>query len=175
MLSHSRELDKLVLDVSRMREKMRNHLDKSTDEFIDIKQAIGGLVDIEFLAQYLVLANCHAHACLSQRCDNLSIFKQLASLDILTEEDQQLLANCYQKLRGLGHKATLQNEALLVSKKYGARTRTSDVSMAKIFILKLIFYYIKISIYVNKHFFGLSNRHSSSRYLGASLIKTKVR
>lgn len=116
VLSHSRELDKLVLDVSRMREKMRNHLDKSTDEFIDIKQAIGGLVDIEFLAQYLVLANCHAHACLSQRCDNLSIFKQLASLDILTEEDQQLLANCYQKLRGLGHKATLQNEALLVSK-----------------------------------------------------------
>ena len=95
---------------------MRNHLDKSTDELVDIKQGIGGLVDIEFLAQYLVLANCHTHVSLSQRCDNLSIFKQLAYLEILTDEEQHLLANCYQKLRGLGHKATLQNEALLMSK-----------------------------------------------------------
>ncbi|MDX2369216.1 MAG: bifunctional glutamine synthetase adenylyltransferase/deadenyltransferase, partial [Colwellia sp.] len=116
ILTHTRELDKLKVDVSSMREKMRNHLDKSTDALIDIKQGIGGLVDIEFLAQYLVLAHCHTYASLSQSCDNLSIFKQLANLEILTEEEQQLLANCYQKLRGLGHKATLQNEALLMSK-----------------------------------------------------------
>lgn len=116
ILSQTRELDKLKIDVSHMREKMRNHLDKSTDELVDIKQGVGGLVDIEFLAQYLVLAHCHAHASLSQRCDNLSIFKQLARIEILTEEEQQLLANGYQKLRGLGHKATLQNEALLMSK-----------------------------------------------------------
>ena len=116
ILSQTRTLDKLKDDVSKMREKMRNHLDKSTDELVDIKQGVGGLVDIEFLAQYLVLANCHKHISLSQRCDNLSIFKQLAHLEILTQEEQQLLANCYQKLRGLGHKATLQNEALLMSK-----------------------------------------------------------
>jgi len=116
ILSLPRELDKLKVDVKDMREKMRNHLDKSTDELIDLKQGVGGLVDIEFLAQYLVLANCHTHANLSQRCDNLSIYQQLASYEILTKGDQQVLANCYQKLRGLGHKATLQNEALLVGK-----------------------------------------------------------
>lgn len=116
ILGHKRELDKLKDDVNKMREKMRKHLDKSTDELMDIKQGIGGLVDIEFLAQYLVLANCHTHATLSQRCDNLSIFKLLASHEILTKDEQQFLAKCYQKLRGLGHKATLQNEALLVSK-----------------------------------------------------------
>ena len=116
ILNLTRESNKLRVEVSSMREKMRNHLDKSTDKLIDIKQGVGGLVDIEFLAQYLVLENCHAHTCLSQPCDNLSIFKQLTSLELLTEEDQQLLTNCYQKLRGLGHKATLQNEALLVNK-----------------------------------------------------------
>jgi len=116
ILGKTRVLDKLRDDVHKMREKMRNHLDKSTDELVDIKQGIGGLVDIEFLAQYLVLANCHLYTDLSQCCDNLSIFKQLASLEILTAAEQQLLANCYQKLRGLGHKATLQNEALLISK-----------------------------------------------------------
>jgi glutamate-ammonia-ligase adenylyltransferase len=116
VLSHTRDLDKLRIDVSSMREKMRKHLDKSSRELVDIKQGVGGLVDIEFLAQYLVLAHCHAHTDLSQYCDNLSIFKRLASLEILTKADQQLLANCYQQLRGLGHKATLQNEALLVGK-----------------------------------------------------------
>jgi glutamate-ammonia-ligase adenylyltransferase len=116
VLSHTRELDKLRVEVSNMREKMRKHLDKSTSELVDIKQGVGGLVDIEFLAQYLVLAHCHTHENLSQYCDNLSIFKRLASLEILTKADQQLLANCYQQLRGLGHKATLQNEALLVNK-----------------------------------------------------------
>ncbi len=116
VLSHRRELDMLRDKVSSMREKMRNHLDKSTDELVDIKQGLGGLVDIEFLAQYLVLAHCHAHANLSQRCDNLGIFKLLASIEVLTKEEQQLLANCYQHLRGLCHQATLQNEALLISK-----------------------------------------------------------
>jgi glutamate-ammonia-ligase adenylyltransferase len=114
VLCHQRTLDKLSIEVSDMREKMRNHLDKSTNDKFDIKQGVGGLVDIEFLAQYLVLAHCHENKNLSQYCDNLSIFKQLASLKILTEMEQQLLSNCYQKLRGLGHKATLQNKALLI-------------------------------------------------------------
>lgn len=116
IISLPRALDKLKIDVNTMREKMRSHLDKSTRDLVDLKQGKGGLVDIEFLAQYLVLANCHTHAKLSRYCDNLSIFKQLASHKILTIEDQELLVNCYQKLRGLGNKATLQNQALLVDK-----------------------------------------------------------
>mgnify|MGYP003384388808 FL=1 len=118
ILSIPRELAELKVDVKKMREKMRNHLNKSTGELFDIKQGSGGLVDIEFLAQYLVLAYCQEHESLSLYCDNLSIFKQLAKLEVLTEEDQLLLANSYQQLRGLGHKATLQNEALLVNQRY---------------------------------------------------------
>jgi glutamate-ammonia-ligase adenylyltransferase len=116
VISLPRAFDKLKVDVSTMREKMRSHLDKSTNELIDLKQGSGGLVDIEFLAQYLVLANCHTHENLGQYCDNLNLLKQLASHKIITNEDQELLGNCYQKLRGLGNKATLQNEALLVDK-----------------------------------------------------------
>ena len=97
-----------------MREKMRNHLDKSTDELVDIKQGKGGLVDIEFLAQYLVLAHSAEYITLTERCDNLGIFKSLASLKILSDNEQKLLTDCYQQLRDYGHKATLQNEALLV-------------------------------------------------------------
>lgn len=55
ILNTKRDQQKLKDDVTEMRQKMRKELDKSTDEKIDLKQCIGGLVDIEFLSQYLVL------------------------------------------------------------------------------------------------------------------------
>ena len=116
VLSKKRNLTQLKEEVSNMREKMRNHLDKSADDLIDIKQGVGGLVDIEFLAQYLVLAHGFEYEDLTERCDNLGIFKSLAKLEILSGSEQKLLANSYQQLRDYGHKATLQNEALLINK-----------------------------------------------------------
>jgi len=115
VLRKTRDITKLTAEVSEMREKMRKHLDKSNKELIDIKQGAGGLVDIEFLAQYLVLANSHAYENLTQRCDTLGIFKLLAKLEILTEAEQTILTKSYQQLRHLGHKATLQNETLLIA------------------------------------------------------------
>jgi len=115
VLSEKRDLAQLKEDVNNMREKMRSHLDKSTDDLVDIKQGAGGLVDIEFLAQYLVLAHSEKYANLTERCDNLGIFKSLAELDILSCAEQSLLTKWYQQLRDYGHKATLQNEALLIN------------------------------------------------------------
>ncbi|MGV2871181.1 bifunctional [glutamate--ammonia ligase]-adenylyl-L-tyrosine phosphorylase/[glutamate--ammonia-ligase] adenylyltransferase [Colwellia sp. E150_009] len=116
ILSKKRELTKLKTEVSEMREKMRKHLDKSAGDLIDIKQGEGGLVDIEFLAQYLVLAHSNEHHSLMEHCNNVSIFKSLAALEILSQTEQKLLVNTYQQLRDYGHKATLQNEALLIDK-----------------------------------------------------------
>ena len=116
ILRRKRELPDLKLEVSKMREKMRDHLDKSVDNLIDIKQGTGGLVDIEFLAQYLVLANSFTYDSLPERCDNSGIFSLLSKLEVLSNEEQSLLENSYQQLRDFGHKATLQNEALLVDK-----------------------------------------------------------
>ncbi len=116
VLSKKRDLTQLKGEVSDMREKMRNHLDKSADDIIDMKQGAGGLVDIEFLAQYLVLAHSYKHESLTERCDNVGIFKSLAKLEILSEPEKKLLINTYEQLRDYGHKATLQNEALLINK-----------------------------------------------------------
>ncbi|MDO6653447.1 bifunctional [glutamate--ammonia ligase]-adenylyl-L-tyrosine phosphorylase/[glutamate--ammonia-ligase] adenylyltransferase [Colwellia sp. 1_MG-2023] len=114
VLNKSRDKVKLKEEVKMMREKMRNHLDKSTDTHLDIKQGAGGLVDIEFIAQYLVLAHSCEHKSLTERCDNLGIFKLLAKLDILTSGEQDILTSNYQQLRHLGHVATLRNENLLI-------------------------------------------------------------
>ena len=114
VLTNKRDIVQLKEDVREMREKMRNHLDKSDGHLIDIKQGGGGLVDIEFLAQYLVLAHSSAHKSLTSRCDTLGIFKLLVKVELLSDMEEKLLTNCYKHLRHLGHQATLKNEALLI-------------------------------------------------------------
>lgn len=116
VLSKKRDLTLLKSEVREMREKMRSHLDKSEGDLVDIKQGEGGLVDIEFLAQYLVLANSCEYVSLMEHCNTVSIFKALVQLDILSDVEQKTLVNTYQQLRDYGHKATLQNESLLVDK-----------------------------------------------------------
>ncbi|ALN63082.1 glutamate-ammonia ligase adenylyltransferase family protein [Lysobacter antibioticus] len=54
-LARERDAAKLRDDVAKMRLKMRAELDRSEAAYFDLKQGEGGLVDLEFLLQYLVL------------------------------------------------------------------------------------------------------------------------
>lgn len=114
ILSKPRELNVLKSDIIKMRDKMRNHLDKSIVNQFDIKQGKGGLVDIEFLAQFLVLANADKTPELMIAYDNLGIFKLLYKFGLLEKVEQELLCNMYQQLRALGHQATMQNAGQLI-------------------------------------------------------------
>lgn len=116
ILSITRDHNNLLSDVIEMREKMRVHLDASSDEFSDIKQGVGGLVDIEFLAQFLVLKYNAAQAEISIDSDNISLFKQLNKFGFIDDFQQKTLIDGYCQLRDLGHKATLQNEKLMLPK-----------------------------------------------------------
>ena len=55
ILSRQREEDALRNDVSGMRQRMRRELDRSSPVLFDLKQGEGGLVDLEFLLQFLIL------------------------------------------------------------------------------------------------------------------------
>jgi len=99
-----------------MRDKMRAHLDKSTPQLLDLKQGRGGMVDIEFLAQYLVLAHGYQHQAIAISSDNLGIFIQLVTDDVITEQELRVLTTSYQQLRVFSHQAILQNEPLLIAK-----------------------------------------------------------
>jgi glutamate-ammonia-ligase adenylyltransferase len=63
-LSRSRDAGKLREEVVGMRLKMRAELDRSDAARFDLKQGAGGLVDLEFLLQYLVLRDSPSHAAL---------------------------------------------------------------------------------------------------------------
>jgi glutamate-ammonia-ligase adenylyltransferase len=63
-LARARDIGKLREEVGSMRLKMRAELDRSDAARFDLKQGAGGLVDLEFLLQYLVLRDSSSHAAL---------------------------------------------------------------------------------------------------------------
>src|SRR5690606_24485157 len=63
-LSRVRDHAVLQADVVSMRARMRAELDRGGDGLFDLKQGEGGLVDLEFLLQYLVLREAHARPAL---------------------------------------------------------------------------------------------------------------
>lgn len=114
-LSQAREATELLNDVSKMRDKMRDHLDKSTNDEKDIKQAAGGLVDIEFLAQFLVLKHAHDKAEVVCFSDNIRIFERLEKQSIISAKQRDILIDAYLQLRYQGHQQTLQDGGRTIS------------------------------------------------------------
>ena len=99
-------LKKSVVD---MREKMRDHLGgKKADRFM-LKQDAGGITDVEFLAQYLVLRYSHERPKLTRWCDNVRIFESLLSQGIMDEQQGMALTHAYTTLRDEIHHRNLLN------------------------------------------------------------------
>ncbi|ABM00866.1 bifunctional [glutamate--ammonia ligase]-adenylyl-L-tyrosine phosphorylase/[glutamate--ammonia-ligase] adenylyltransferase [Shewanella amazonensis] len=98
-------------EVKAMRTKMREHLLKVDEGMFDLKQSPGGIADIEFIAQYLVLAGSAEFEDLTVWSDNVRIFQTAAELDILPLPVAQQLIAAYCTLRDENHRLTLQREA----------------------------------------------------------------
>lgn len=94
-------------DVVSMRDKMRAHLDDSTPERYNPKHGKGGMVDIEFICQYLVLANAAQWPCLLQFTDNVRQLSSLQQVGVLTTQEVGQLEQAYISIRSLVHQQKL--------------------------------------------------------------------
>lgn len=94
----------LQQDVLQMREKLRQHHAAKSD---DPKHSVGGIVDLEFISQYLVLSQGAAHPALYRFSDNIRILDAAAQCGLLTVPQVEALQQAYQLLRGAGHRQTL--------------------------------------------------------------------
>ncbi|GIU05982.1 MULTISPECIES: bifunctional [glutamate--ammonia ligase]-adenylyl-L-tyrosine phosphorylase/[glutamate--ammonia-ligase] adenylyltransferase [unclassified Shewanella] len=110
VLESQRDIETLAKDVREMRLKMRDHLLKVEENMFDLKQSRGGIADIEFIAQYLVLANANEHKALSFWSDNVRIFAELAELELLPLDSAQALTQAYCHLRDESHRLVLQEK-----------------------------------------------------------------
>ncbi|WP_282167288.1 bifunctional [glutamate--ammonia ligase]-adenylyl-L-tyrosine phosphorylase/[glutamate--ammonia-ligase] adenylyltransferase [Shewanella japonica] len=110
ILSKPRDLPELAKLVRDMRIKMRDHLLKVSPDKFDLKQSPGGIADIEFMAQYLVLAHASSHKELAIWSDNVRIFQMLAELEMIPFMTAQHLTQTYCWLRDENHRLTLQQQ-----------------------------------------------------------------
>ncbi|WP_255556911.1 bifunctional [glutamate--ammonia ligase]-adenylyl-L-tyrosine phosphorylase/[glutamate--ammonia-ligase] adenylyltransferase [Sodalis sp. dw_96] len=108
VLCRERSPAALRTDVSEMRGKMRHHLAGKSGDMFDIKVDEGGITDIEFLAQYLVLRYAAAIPDLTRWSDNVRIFELMARHDILDPQTAEALSQSYITLRDEIHHLALQ-------------------------------------------------------------------
>ena len=107
VLTMPRDRHQLAIDVAAMRHKMRQHLGKKKVGMFGLKQDQGGITDIEFLAQYLVLAYAHQQPALTRWSDNVRIFESMAHFDILDSTTANQLQQAYCDMRNAIHRLSL--------------------------------------------------------------------
>jgi len=109
ILARPRDREKLAEDVRAMRAKMREHLDIDTkSDVFDLKQSAGGIVDIEFMVQYALLAWSHVYPSLSDWTDNVRQLESLADSGLVSNLAADDLREAYLAYRSATHERALQ-------------------------------------------------------------------
>jgi len=116
ILCRQRTKDDLSREVTQMRRKMRQTLILRDKQSFDLKQGIGGIVDIEFIVQFCVLNNAIFREELIAFTDNLRLLEGLHSARILNQREVNTLTRAYRKYRDLSHRLALKNRKAAISK-----------------------------------------------------------
>ena len=101
--------DDLQSEIYRLRSRMEKEIAKESDAHFNIKTGRGGMVDVEFIAQYLQLRYAHQIKDLWIQ-NTLEILRVLAKNDILHITESQQLINGYKFLRRLENKLRLLHD-----------------------------------------------------------------
>lgn len=96
VLCQPRDPERLVQDVREMRERMMAaHAADRHGAALELKRGRGGMIDIEFIAQYGVLRHAHAHPVLVGPRANVGIIEALAREGLLDPADARVLIEAY--------------------------------------------------------------------------------
>ncbi|WVD68102.1 bifunctional [glutamate--ammonia ligase]-adenylyl-L-tyrosine phosphorylase/[glutamate--ammonia-ligase] adenylyltransferase [Orbus wheelerorum] len=108
VLSKQRDEQLLRQDVKEMREKMRSHLGNHDKQHFNIKVDAGGIGDIEFISQYLVLNYANQQPKMTLWSDNVRILELAAKYDIMPTDEAEILTQIYINMRNEIHLLSLQ-------------------------------------------------------------------
>lgn len=111
ILSQSRNKEELAVEVREMREKMWKEHNVLSDTEFDLKKSPGGITDIEFMVQYMVLAFAAEHPELCRWTDNVRVLQSLAEVGVLNTEQAEILEECYRIFRDEIHHQKLKGES----------------------------------------------------------------
>ncbi|MGA1168620.1 MAG: glutamine-synthetase adenylyltransferase, partial [Burkholderiaceae bacterium] len=114
VLRAPRDPNQLAQEIVAMRRRVAQAHPVATGRF-DVKHSPGGMVDVEFLVQFLVLAHGGAHADLLPNTGNIALLQRAEAHHMLPPGAGQASANAYRTLRRIQHRARLDEASTQVA------------------------------------------------------------
>ena len=126
----SSQRDRLALhdEIAAMREKVRSAHPIKGDHF-DVKHSPGGMVDIEFAVQFLVLSEGHQHPELLDNVGNIALLQRAQDCGLLAAPIGSSAASAYRSLRQIQHRARLNEEPTQVSPQLAAQEQAAGLAL----------------------------------------------
>ena len=106
VLSQQRNVDQLRTEILEMRRKVHAGHPNGNLEF-DLKHDAGGMVDVEFIVQFLVLAYAHQFPRLIGNLGNIALLHIASEMGLITKEVAQDVGDAYRLLRSRQHRLRL--------------------------------------------------------------------
>jgi len=110
VITAQRNPDHLRAEISAMRERVESAHPVKAGKF-DVKYSPGGMMDAEFVMQYLVLSQSSAHPELMTNAGNIALLERAELLGLLPDGVGHAAASAYRAMRQLQHHARLNEES----------------------------------------------------------------
>lgn len=101
-------------EVVQMRQKMHDNHHQHDASLFDLKQSSGGLIDIEFIVQYLLLEHAHQEPIIARMSDNIRQLAALEATGLISSNIAMELRDAYRTLRSEAHRQYLNDSNSVV-------------------------------------------------------------
>ena len=129
-LGRRRDADALRKDIVDMRRRMRAELDRGAAGRFDLKHGEGGLTDLEFLLQYLVLRESHAHPRLLEPRATPALLEAAGAAGMLEPATVEALREAHATLASLALACSLDRRSRLVPDNEGLQAARAAIRAA---------------------------------------------
>jgi glutamate-ammonia-ligase adenylyltransferase len=134
ILERPRDAFELAREVIRMRSRMHEaHPNRSG--LFDVKHDRGGMIDVEFVVQYLVLAHAHRHRDLTHNLGNIALLGMAAGHGLVAADLARECQDAYREFRRLQHALRLNGAqfARVPPERVTAQVRAVRALWARVF------------------------------------------
>jgi [glutamine synthetase] adenylyltransferase / [glutamine synthetase]-adenylyl-L-tyrosine phosphorylase len=130
VITAPRDVAALRAEIMSMREKVRTARPVKADRF-DVKHSPGGMVDVEFAVQFLVLSQAAQHRELIPNVGNIALLQRAEAAGLLGSGVGEAAARAYRELRRVQHQARLNEEPTQVAASALAGEREAVLALWK--------------------------------------------
>ncbi len=128
VIGSPRDAEALRLEIGSMRNKVRTAHPVRGEQF-EVKHSPGGMVDIEFAVQYLVLSQGSQHPELLANVGNIALLQRVQACGLLPAPIGDQAADAYRVLRQIQHRARLNEEPTEVSMEIAHIERAAGLAL----------------------------------------------